>query len=385
MDEFRLENIDHKKKIFKKLLITIIGVAVLGTASFAGAAYSQSAKFIKEGDKLKSEGNYEAAKIKYNQALDKWKWNDERISPKINETNSILAEKASLDAGESAYQSQNWQVCVDNFSQIALSSDNYRISQERLQSCQQKISETPVAEVATSADAATQTTTATQSSTTNTATAGSSSTSSKKTTTTPSTTSTKTTSTSTSTQGTSSTSTTSSTPTTTTNTPAATASTPSATTKSYTSSEYHIKFNYPASLSVQETGGQISVTGDSVFIIVGCDEGAFGAPGTAFVSYAQYLTKTFLHSNANASAIAANTQSYQSTLGLSGAIYSGPYYWDSSNNKSIMFRYSSSVATNFPSYNAPLININTQYSTSQISSSLNENLMVIANSLQFIN
>jgi hypothetical protein len=338
-----------KKNLLKIIVIAIVGVAVLGSASFAGASYYQSAKLIEDADRLKSTGSYADAQAKYNQALQKWKWNSTKISPKISETKSLIVEKASFDAGEVAYQNQNWQTCIDSFNKVTTIYNNYQTAQERLQSCQQKFEEAQVVVAAAiPADSIAQPLN------TNAATPTSSSNTAKKTTTpgvtTPNTT-----------------------------------SAPSANSKSYTSNNLHIKFDYQASWDVQDDGSQVTVSGISKQIFLSKGEGASGAPGTAFKSFAQCMISSSPKSDANTLAITNNTKLYQSALGLSGGVYNGPYYWESNNIKRIMFLYPPAYASYFSSYNAPIINIATNYSTSQIPSELDSDLLKIVDSLQFAN
>jgi len=124
----------------KRLIVVIIAVLILlGAASSAGAMYYQSSQSIKQARTLMGSGDYLAASEKYDQALKKWRWSDKSISSEKVDLAALMEQDIYFKAGNAAFDSSEWQVCVDQFAKVTSKYFNSKTATDRSVTCQQNI------------------------------------------------------------------------------------------------------------------------------------------------------------------------------------------------------------------------------------------------------
>lgn len=125
----------------KFLIILAVCILILAPSSYAGASYYQSNKLIKEAAILEASGDYAGAVSKYDQAQKKWKWNDEKITPKKNIAIKYQDQSLVLQEGEANFGAGEWQKCMDSLNKVEKDFPKYSQAQNCYSDCQKKLDE----------------------------------------------------------------------------------------------------------------------------------------------------------------------------------------------------------------------------------------------------
>lgn len=129
-----------RKSNFSIIILVVACVLVLGSASYAGAAYYQSKTLVEAGDQLLNSGNYSDALAKYNQAKSKWKWNG-KTKAKVADANTLVDEESNYRQGEAAFGNGEWAKCLENFNKVTSKHSKFSSAQQRYSDCQKKSQE----------------------------------------------------------------------------------------------------------------------------------------------------------------------------------------------------------------------------------------------------
>ncbi|MBI2589824.1 hypothetical protein HYW32_02280 [Candidatus Berkelbacteria bacterium] len=106
------------------LFIGVVSVAVvLGLLLITG--HAKAAVLIQKGDTLMNQGQYQAAKVAYEEAERYWSFQKAELRPKIEQVKTLIAQDVAFAEGDAQRATGEWQACVNAFSQVTEAHANY--------------------------------------------------------------------------------------------------------------------------------------------------------------------------------------------------------------------------------------------------------------------